>query len=95
LIEEVEAKIQKQQGDKWNRKFFENDLMGYAMRTKRYRFIVWKDYKNLDKDPIYFELYDHYTDPQETKNIADEQPDLVSKLMNHFNKGWKGNLAKM
>ena len=94
LIEQVEAKIQEQQGEKWDRKLFENDLMGYAMRTKRYRFIVWKDYKNSKRDPIYIELYDHVTDPKETKNIADERPDLVNKLMIQFNKGWRGNLAK-
>ena len=94
LIEEVEAKIKKQQGPKWNRSLYENDLMGYSMRTKRYRFIVWKDYKNPKKEPVFLELFDHQTDPNETKNIAHENPELVARLMNQYNKGWIGNLAK-
>ena len=44
LIEKVEDRIIKQQGEKWDRDLFENDLMGYAMRTDRYRLVVWKDY---------------------------------------------------
>ncbi|MCL7752652.1 sulfatase [Polaribacter sp. Z022] len=92
LLKEVEAKIKKQQGDKWNRDLFENDLMGYAMRTKQYRFIVWKDRTNKDAKPVFIELYDHKIDPLETKNIAKENPDLVGKLMTQFNKGWQGNI---
>jgi len=94
LIEEVEDKIIKQQGGKWDRDLFENDLMGYAMRTDRYRFIVWKDYKHPEKTPIFVELFDHKTDPTETKNIVDANPEIVKELMVQFNKGWKGNLAK-
>ena len=43
LITEVEARIMAQQKDKWDRDLFENRLMGYAMRTDRYRLVVWKD----------------------------------------------------
>ncbi|WP_452228505.1 MULTISPECIES: sulfatase [unclassified Lacinutrix] len=95
LIEEQEAKIKKQQGDKWDRNLFENDLMGYAMRTDRYRFIVWKDYKNKEKPPVFVELFDHKTDPTETKNIAEDNPEIVKELMIQFNKGWKGNMAEL
>ena len=94
LIEEQEAKIKKQQGNKWNRDLFENNLMGYAMRTTNYRFIVWKDYKNPEKAPVFVELFDHKIDPTETKNIAKENPEIVKELMIQFNKGWKGNMAK-
>ncbi len=93
LIEEVEDKIKKQQGNKWNRDLFENNVMGYAMRTDRYRIIVWKDYKNPEKDPIFVELFDHKNDPKETKNIAGDHPEVVKDLIIQFNKGWKGNLA--
>lgn len=92
LIEEVEERIKEQQGDKWNRELFENNLMGYAMRTEQYRFIVWKDRANPDKEPIFIELYDHKTDPLETINIAENNPDLVAQLMKRFNKGWQGNI---
>ena len=95
LIEEVEAKIINQQKDKWDREFYENYLMGYAMRTDRYRFMVWRDYRDANAEPVFFELYDHENDPNETKNIADENPELVKELLVQFNKGWKGNLAKL
>ncbi|RPD93369.1 DUF229 domain-containing protein [Aureibaculum marinum] len=93
LIEEVEGRIKQQQGEKWNRDLYENYLMGYTMRTEQYRFMVWRDYRDPNAEPVFFELYDHKNDPSETKNIADENPKLVSKLLKQFNKGWKGNLA--
>ncbi len=94
LINEVEGRIIHQQKDKWDRDLFENRLMGYSMRTDNYRFIVWKDYTDPQAKPIYFELYDHQKDPNETVNIAESNPDLVMKLLEQFNKGWQGNLAK-
>lgn len=94
LIEEVEERIIAQQGDTWEREFFENDLMGYSMRTQNHRLVIWKDRKNPEKAPIYVELFDHKTDPTETKNIAEEQPALVKELLAQFDKGWKGNLPK-
>ena len=94
LIEEQEAKIKKQVGSKWDREMFENNLMGYGMRTANYRLIVWKDYTKPESEPLFVELYDHVKDPTETKNVADENPELVKQLLVQFNKGWKGNLAK-
>lgn len=94
LIEEVESKIIAQQGDKWDRDLFENHLMGYTMRTKDYRLVVWKDRRDLSKAPIYIELYDHKIDPNETKNVVDEQPKVVEQLMAQFEKGWQGSLPK-
>ena len=94
LIQEVESRIIQQQKDKWNRDLFENRLMGYSMRTENYRFIVWKDYTDPQAKPIFFELYDHQTDPTETINIAENNPDLVAKLLEQFNVGWQGNMAK-
>lgn len=95
LIREQETKIKKQQGDKWDRDLFENRLMGYGMRTDKYRVIIWKDYTKPESEPLYLELYDHINDPKETKNIADENPEVVKELLAQFNKGWKGNRAKI
>ncbi|SMP41454.1 Arylsulfatase A [Neorhodopirellula lusitana] len=81
LLDEVEAHIQAQMGDKWDRDLFENDLTGYAMRTDRYRLIAWKDTLHPDAEPVFTELYDHQTDPSETQNIADENPTLVADLL--------------
>ena len=94
LIEEVEARIIEQQKVTWDRNLFENNLMGYAMRTGQYRLIVWKDYTQPDSEPIFIELFDHGTDPNETVNIAGENQELVNTLLAQFNKGWKGNRAK-
>ncbi|MEP5434203.1 MAG: sulfatase, partial [Flavobacteriaceae bacterium] len=94
LLEEVEDRIKKQQGDKWNRVLFENRLMGYSMRTSQYRFTVWKDYTDTKAKPIFFELYDHQSDPKETVNIANDNPNLVAQLLVQFNKGWMGNMAE-
>ncbi|SNR16593.1 sulfatase [Tenacibaculum jejuense] len=94
LIEEVEHKIKTQQKDKWDRNLFENYLMGYAMRTEDYRLIVWKDYRDTNAEPVFIELYDHKTDPNETVNIANKKSELTNTLLAQFNKGWKGNVAR-
>jgi len=92
LIEDVEKKIIEQQKEKWDRNVFENHLMGYAMRTNRYRLIIWRDERAPHVDPLFVELYDHKIDPNESINIANKEPRLVQKLLKQFNAGWKGNL---
>lgn len=42
--------------------------MGYALRTDRYRFVAWKEKKS--GRVVERELYDHETDPDETRNLA-------------------------
>ena len=66
-------------------------LMGYSMRTDRYRMTVWvakKDHAKVDAT----ELYDHKNDPQENVNIANlpENAELVKGLMVQWRKGWQG-----
>ncbi|WP_027470782.1 sulfatase [Saccharicrinis fermentans] len=95
LINQVEDRIIVQQGSRWNRNLFENRLMGYGMRTKKYRLIVWKDYTDASAEPIFIELFDHMNDPSETKNIAEENPQVVRTLLQQFNEGWKGNMAEI
>lgn len=80
LIEEVEGRIIAQQEDLWDRDLFENHLMGYALRTDRYRFISWLDSRDLNAAPVYVELYDHDKDPNETTNVADANPQVVESL---------------
>jgi len=66
-------------------------LMGYSMRTDRYRFTVWvsrTDHAKVDAT----ELYDHQNDPQENVNIAKDPANagLVADLMEQWKAGWRG-----
>ena len=68
-------------------------LMGYSMRTERYRLTVWvarDDHSKIDAVELYDELYD----PQENANIAKDPKngELVEKLMAQWRAGWKGAL---
>jgi arylsulfatase A-like enzyme len=45
-------------------------LMGYSMRTERYRFTVWVGRNDHSKVERQIELYDDTTDPQENQNLA-------------------------
>lgn len=66
------------------------DLMGYTMRTARYRFTDWQD---LDQPGGInaTELYDHQTDPQENTNLALDpaKAGLVNSLRTKLNAGWQ------
>jgi arylsulfatase A-like enzyme len=53
----------------------ENNKMGYALRTKRFRLVMWFKWSKkkgvLDRTPVAIELYDYDKDPLETANLAD------------------------
>lgn len=53
--------------------------LGEAIRTKQYRMIRWTPIRKNKKEVLY-ELYDYDNDPKETKNIAKENPKMVSKM---------------
>lgn len=70
-------------------------LMGYTMRTDRYRFTRWvsrNDHSKVDT----VELYDHQADPQENVNIANapEHAELVARLTEQWLRGWRGANVK-
>ena len=54
-------------------------LMGYSLRTSQYRYTVWlkddfRSYDHYAKDLVVArELYDYSVDPEETKNVADNE----------------------
>lgn len=95
LIERVEQRIKQKHTTAWDRQLFEQNLMGYSMRTQQYRLIVWQDITHPEKAPLYVELYDHEVDPAETINIAKHQPALVKKLQQQLALGPNGNKAIM
>ena len=89
LITEVEERIIEQQAESWDRELFEKHLMGYTMRTKRYRLVVWRDHRDANAKPIFVELYDHKDDANETKNVASDRPKVVADLLKQLDAGWK------
>jgi iduronate 2-sulfatase len=56
-----------------------SQLLGRAIRTPRYRLVEWKQ-PGAEAATGEFELYDYEVDPQETKNLAAENPALVQQL---------------
>jgi len=62
------------------RSFFRRgQLDGNALRTDRFRLVEWRNRKTGKVAQI--ELYDHQTDPGETRNVAAEQPEVVEELL--------------
>ena len=70
-------------------------LMGYTMRTERYRFTRWVGRDDHTKIAA-IELYDEQTDPQENTNIANDPKNaaLVAKLTEQWEKGWRAAKVK-
>jgi iduronate 2-sulfatase len=52
------------------------NMIGRAVRTARHRLVEWKR-PGADADSAILELYDYEADPDETKNLAAEQPEVV------------------
>lgn len=51
--------------------------MGYTIRTPRYRYVEWREWKTGEL--LERELYDHQTDPGEMNNLA-KQSENASHL---------------
>ena len=53
--------------------------MGYSIRTNRYRYTEWRDFKTFQI--IATEVYDHSTDPLETNNIFANTRDRIKQRL--------------
>jgi arylsulfatase A-like enzyme len=63
-------------------------VMGYAMRTQRYRYIEWQE--KATGEIRARELYDHTTDSQENVNCADRvDTSLLDTLSEQLHTGWQ------
>ena len=62
---------------------------GISMRTDRFRLTRYF----RGEQPL-IELYDHFDDPYESKNIADQYPEIVSQLLPLLEKGNTGLFSK-
>jgi iduronate 2-sulfatase len=51
-------------------------ILGRAIRTARYRMVEWKPIGG-SQDKAEYELYDYQSDPLETRNLADELPEVL------------------
>jgi iduronate 2-sulfatase len=58
---------------------FPKAKLGRAIRTERYRFVEWRKVGEPQASAE-FELYDYELDPQESHNLAAEQPQVVAQL---------------
>jgi iduronate 2-sulfatase len=72
-----------------NRHRKDGDIMGYAIRTQRHRYVEWRNGKTGKVQAR--ELYDHQTDPNETKNLAkkSDQKEQLEHLQQILQSGWK------
>lgn len=70
-------------------------LMGYTMKTDRYRFTRWQHRRNPD-EVVAYELYDHQADPAENVNVANDPANkkLIEQLNKQLDAGWKGALPR-
>lgn len=64
--------------------------MGYSIRSNRYRYTVWVDWKGrkLNADKVYAEeLYDYKKDPDETVNVAKqaEYASVLAQMKQYWN----------
>ncbi len=54
-------------------------VLGRSIRTDRYRLVQWKAWDAPEQSSDW-ELYDYQTDPLETKNLADQEPQVVANM---------------
>lgn len=64
------------------------DVMGYSMRTDRYRYTQWQDQRG---NTLNSELYDHATDPDENVNAAKDKANrqIIAELKQQLHDGWR------
>ena len=77
-------------------------VMGYSMRTDRYRYTEWVYFNETENEPDWSvelygtELYDHETDHYENYNEADnpDYEDTVTTLSDQLRDGWRNALPE-
>jgi iduronate 2-sulfatase len=68
------------------------DIMGYAVRTNRYRYVEWREWES--QQVVARELYDHDSDPNETRNVANRprESNTTEELARILSSGWRAAL---
>ncbi len=80
ILEKPETELKEGAASQFFRRDGSRDLMGYAWRTDRWRYVEWIDWK--DGKVVARELYDHAADPGETRSLAGmkEHEPLMDRL---------------
>lgn len=68
ILDNPDSKIKYVAFQQFPRRYKGQSLMGYAVRSQRYRYVAWIDWGTGEL--VAQELYDHNNDPQETQNVA-------------------------
>lgn len=87
VLGDVQKSVKSAAFSQYPRRHEGRSLMGYSMRTDRWRYTEWIDRKS--GDVVARELYDHVNDPAENENVA-KKPDneaVVSSLSRQLAKG--------
>jgi len=90
LMSKVERQVQAMDPDDYSLEKYNQHVMGYSMRTERYRFNYWCDDRRSEI-PVALELYDHQNDPDENVNIAADRAnaELLKQLTQQWRDGWR------
>ncbi len=75
-----------------NRHRGHGEIMGYAIRTSRYRYVEWRNWES--QQILARELYDHQNDPHETSNLASRagHQNTLKTLSKLLADGWQAVL---
>nr|MCS5564921.1 DUF4976 domain-containing protein [Methylococcales bacterium] len=75
-----------------NRHHGHGEIMGYAIRTHRYRYVEWRFWQSQRVTAR--ELYDHQNDPHETQNLASQagHQNTLNPLSRLLADGWQAAL---
>jgi arylsulfatase A-like enzyme len=83
LMADPKASVKDVAISQYNRRYDQQDVMGYAYRNRRYRYVEWQQIKFREGErngPVVLqELYDYETDPLERRNLA-EDPAYAEQL---------------
>ncbi len=90
LLDDPTLRWKKAAFSQYPRRQDQKDVMGYTMRTERYRYTEWRWVET--QAVIDRELYDYEADPRESVNHArnPENAELLTRLAAQLKEGWRG-----
>ena len=82
ILDDASVKVKEFAVSQYPRGQGPSELMGYAFRDGRYRYVEWVPKGQPNAEPKATELYDYETDPLEKKNLASDpaQAEVLAKM---------------